>query len=79
VKQWRRKVDKRMKRYGDIDEEKKVIRVNPRKRDLLNTVIHEELHRRFPNMTEKDVTKKSKEIEGKLTIKKAIQLLKKYA
>lgn len=77
--QWKRKIDRRMKSYGDIDENERVIRVNPKKGQLLNTIIHEELHRRFTEMTEKEIDKKAKKIEQRLTIKRAIQLLKKYA
>lgn len=77
--QWKRKIDRRMKSYGDTDEDEKVIRINPQRGELLNTIIHEELHRRFPKMTEKEIDKKAKKIEQRLTIKRAIKLLKKYA
>jgi len=76
---WKRKVNLGMRSYGDIEEKKKVIQINPRKGELLNTIIHEELHKQFPKMTEEDIDKKAKQIEKRLTIKRAIQLLKKYA
>ncbi len=75
---WTYKVDKRMRCYGEADEKKKVIRVNPKKGDLLNTIIHEELHKKNWDLPEKKVYKKAKEIEKKLSPKKAISLLKKY-
>ena len=75
---YKREVDRRMHDFGETDFETKKIRVNPRKGDLINTVIHEELHRKFPNKPEKWVQKKSKKKESELTISKAINLLKKY-
>ena len=75
---YKRKVDRRMHDCGEIDFEKKLIRVNPRKGGLLNTVLHEELHKQFPDKNEKWICKKAKERESKLTITKAIEILKKY-
>ena len=73
-----RKVDRKMRSYGDYDEKKKSIRVNPKMGGLLNTIIHEELHHSRPKLTEKQIGKKAKVIENKLTPKKAIRLLSKY-
>lgn len=77
-KTYTRKVDKKMKNYGDIDDKKKVIRINPRHGDLLNTILHEEAHKKHPKMLEKNITKLTKREEKKLTIPKAINLLKKF-
>jgi len=73
-----RKVDRSMHDYGEMDYDKDTIRVNPRKGDLINTIVHEELHRKFPDKTEKWVQKKSKVKEAELTISQAIKLLQKY-
>jgi len=73
-----RKVDKRMRDYGECNYETKTIRVNPRKRDLLNTIIHEELHRQHSGWSETKVKKESVKKEQSLTIAQAAKLLKKY-
>jgi len=73
-----RKVDRRMHDSGEFDTKKLSIRVNPRKGDLINTIIHEELHRKKPNLTEKQVRKKAKKEESMITINQAVKLLEKY-
>lgn len=75
---WTYRVNKRLKWYGEADDKKKLIQVNPKKGDLINTIVHEELHRKNWKLTEKEVDKKAKEEEQKLSIAKAIKLLKKY-
>lgn len=75
---YKRKVDRRMRYYGECDFENKTIKVNPKKGDLLNTIIHEELHRKHPEKSEKWVKDKSKKIERGLTVNKAAKLLGKY-
>ena len=78
-KQYKYVVNNKLKWAGDIDQvQKGVIRVNPKKGDLLNTIIHEEVHRKQPKLTEKQVTKKANAEEKKLTINKAIKLLGKF-
>lgn len=59
-KRWRWVVDDRMRDYGDIDFERRVIRINhamhKRERELLiDTLFHEELHRLFPNLGERAI------------------------
>jgi hypothetical protein len=73
-----RKVDRKMRLFGETDTDKKTIRVNPRKGELLNTILHEELHLKHPKMTETNIKKKAKAAERKLTPRKAINLLKRY-
>lgn len=75
---WTRKIDKKMHSFGDIDEDKKVIRVNPKKQELLNTILHEEAHRNYPDKSEKEIKKITEKQEKELTPKKAIDLLKRY-
>jgi hypothetical protein len=77
-KKYKRIVDTRMHDAGEIDFEKKQIRVNPRKGDLINTIVHEELHRKYPDKPEKWIRKKSKKEEASLTIAGAVKLLKKF-
>ncbi len=73
-----RVVDRRMRSFGEIDFQKKRIRVNPKKGDLLNTIIHEELHKKYPDKSEKWVKKKTFEQEKKLGIAQAQKILDKY-
>ena len=78
MKKYKRVVDRHMHVHGDIDLEKKIIRVNPRKGDLLNTVVHEELHREHPTKPEQWIRKKAKKKESDLTVSQAMELLKRY-
>ncbi|MFH1229552.1 MAG: hypothetical protein V1678_03960 [Candidatus Aenigmatarchaeota archaeon] len=83
-KKWKRVVDNKMHGHGDIDYEKKVIRVNKskkknkRKGEVLNTIIHEELHRKHPKMHEKTVYKKAKEMEKKTSVKQARKIYSRF-
>lgn len=59
-KRWRWIVDDRMRDYGDIDYERRIIRINhvmhKREREsLIDTLFHEELHRLFPNLGERAI------------------------
>ena len=74
-----RKVDKKIPYYGMIYiGGPKEILVNPERGDLLNTIIHEEMHRKHPSWTEKQVYQRSGQEERKLTINKAIKLLTRF-
>jgi len=75
---YQRLVDRAMHDYGETDFDKKRIRVNPRKGDLINTIIHEELHVKYPDKSEKWIREKSKKKETTLTMADAVKLLKKY-
>lgn len=75
---YKRTVDRGMHNYGEIDYENKVIRVNPRKGQLLNTIIHEELHRQHDGWTEKKVRKVAKKKELSLTMAAAAKLIGKF-
>jgi hypothetical protein len=74
-----RKVDRKMRSYGEIDDRKKTIRVNPKKGDLIDTVIHEELHRTNPDKPEKWIRKHAAEKAGKMSVNQITKLLKRYA
>ena len=71
-------IDKSFVLTYEIDEKKKTIRVNPKKKALVNTIIHEELHRQFPNKPEKWIYKKADQKEKKMSIRQQIRLLLKY-
>jgi len=81
---WERIRDKRMRWSGDIDYEKKIIRVNPSKKknkkpgDILDTIIHEETHRLHPKMWEKTVRKETKHKIGSMSQKQKNKLYSKY-
>lgn len=59
---YKRVVDNKMRWQGDIDDEKKIIRINKekskKKSSVIRTIIHEEKHRTSPQMHEKTLTKK---------------------
>jgi len=75
---WKYKVNRRMKYYGDIDYDHKEIRLNPAKGDVINTAIHENLHKEYPDKPEKWIYRRATYLEKQLTIKEQINLLKKY-
>jgi hypothetical protein len=57
---WRWIVDDRMRNYGDIDFERRIIRINRamHRREgelLIDTLFHEELHRMFPLLSERAI------------------------
>lgn len=59
-KRWRWAIDNRMRDYGEIDYERRIIRINyamhKREREsLIDTLFHEELHRLFPNLSERAI------------------------
>ena len=59
-KRWRWVVDNRMRDYGDIDFERRIIRINydlhkREQESLIDTLFHEELHRLFPNLSERAI------------------------
>lgn len=74
-----RRIDTKMKSYGDIDDKKKIIRVNPKKGDLINTILHEEEHRRDMKANEKIIKKRALKREKSLSINKADHLLQMYS
>lgn len=62
-----RVVDNKMKDYGETDEKKKIVRIRKKpfkskkwkKGEVLNTIVHEEMHVKHPKMKEKTVYKKT--------------------
>ena len=72
------KEDKQMRAFGDIDYKKKVIRVNPTKGDVVDTILHEEMHRKHPDMPNKTLKKKVKKKLAHMDVKDHIKVLKKF-
>lgn len=80
-KKWARIVDRRMRDYGEIDYSKRKMRVNPTKRGkggIADTVMHEELHRRHPDLTEKKIVKMARVKLKKMSLKRIGNMLRKY-
>lgn len=88
---WQYKNDPKLKAYGETDYDKRTIRINKQRHkkkfkrtnpnkdgseNLLDTIIHEDLHRKHPNMREKNVKKLAKAMKSKMSKK---QKAKHYA
>jgi hypothetical protein len=78
AKRFTYKEDKHMRAFGDIDYRKKIIRVNPTKGDLVNTILHEELHRKHPYMPHRTLNKKVQQKIARMDVKAHIKVLKKF-
>ena len=74
----KRKVDSSLPYYGEAKIAQRTIVVNPKKGQLVNTIIHEELHHKHPNKTEKEIRKMANREEKQMGPKEQIELLKKY-
>lgn len=77
-KRYAYKEDKDMHALGEIDYEKKIIRINPTKGDLVNTILHEEMHRKHPDMPHRTLKKKVKKKIACMDVKAQMKLLKKF-
>lgn len=72
---WTRKVDNKMRAFGETDLKKKTIRINKKKSkkskpgEVIDTIVHEEMHRKHPKMKEKTVRKKTKSSVGRMSKK----------
>lgn len=81
AKSFKRIVDRRMKDFGEIDFGNRTIRVNPGRTGrggILDTVIHEELHREFPDMSERKIVKLAKKRAKKMSMKKIARMFDKF-
>ena len=76
--QWKKSIDNKMRTFGDINYEKKKIRINPKKGDVIDSIIHENLHKTYPNMTEKQIKNKAAQKNKELSLRKKVELLKEY-
>ena len=77
-KRYAYKEDKYMHAFGDIDYEKRIIRINPTKGDLVNTILHEEMHRKHPHMPHRMLNKKVQQKIARMDVKAHINVLKKF-
>lgn len=81
---WERVVDNKMKDFGETDFDKKKIRINKKKAkkagpgEVIDTIVHEELHRKHPKMKEKNVRKKTKSLTGRMSKKVKSKYYSKY-
>lgn len=66
-----------MRAYGDTTKmpDGFHIRINPKKGDVVNTIIHEALHAQDWKAPEKKVIRDSHKIEGRMTLPQMAQLL----
>ncbi len=70
-----RVIDKNLKAFGQIDFTKQTMTLNPTKGDMVNTIIHENLHAKFPDKGEKWIHKRARREESKLSVAEAQRLL----
>ena len=78
---YKRVTDRRMKDAGEIDFRNKVIRVNPTKLNqggVADSVMHEELHRKHPKLTEKQIRKLTKKRLRKVSMDELGNMLKRF-
>jgi hypothetical protein len=69
------KEDTKIGAYGETDYDKQQVRINPRYGDVVNTIIHENLHVKYPKMPHDDVYKMASEVEGKMSIREMRDML----
>lgn len=80
---YRRIVDNKMRYYGDTDLDKHIIRVNKSKKkngrgDIIDTIVHEEMHAKHPKMYERTVRRKTASHVKKLTTVQKHRLYNRY-
>lgn len=77
-------VNKRLRHFGDVTlsslgvNAKKHMRVNPKKGELVNTIIHEIEHIKHPKMSEQNIRKQTNKAERKMSIPQQIKLLRRF-
>ena len=67
--------DRKLPVYGRTDYDARMIKINPRKGDVVNTIIHEKLHADYPDMPHDEVYRRAGEIESKMNLKQMGDLL----
>jgi predicted SprT family Zn-dependent metalloprotease len=88
------KVDNRMKSMGETDFDKHLIRINKtlhknqkgstimgrklKRGELLDSIVHEEMHRKHPKMHEKTVYKLTPKTTAKMSKKSKQKMYKKF-
>lgn len=73
-----RVIDRNLKSFGQVDFAKQTMTLNPAKGDMLNTIIHENLHSQYPGKSENWIQKRARQEEGQLTIAGAQRMLGRY-
>lgn len=68
------KIDTKMQAYGDCDDEGN-IRINPKKGDVVNTIIHEKLHADDFEMPHGEVYKQADKTESQMSLPEMAQTL----
>lgn len=74
---WKIKEDKKHGYFGTTDYRKRTITLNPKRGDLVDTIIHENLHKAHPDWEEKKVINEAKKREKNLSIRQVRDLLNK--
>jgi len=72
IKNYKRKVSNKMHGYGDLDLEKRIVRINKSKKknkrgEILDTIVHEKQHILHPKKYERNIRKVTKKTIGKMT------------
>ena len=62
------KIDTKLPVYGQTRYESEELVINPKKGDVVNTIIHEKLHANYPDMPHNEVYANAAKIEGKMTL-----------
>jgi len=75
---WKKGVDNKMRSFGDIDYGKKKIRINPKKGDVIDSILHEEAHKKFPNKTEKQIKRIALKKNKEMSLRQKVAKLKEY-
>jgi len=78
-KLFRFKKSSKMRSDGDIDFDKKIIRINEtrskkHKGGIIDTIVHEDMHRLHPRMSEKNIRKKTTARIKRMSIKMKARL-----
>ena len=75
-----------MRDFGSFDPNTGIIRINKRKNkkskkrgELIDTIVHEEMHARHPKMYEKTVRKKTVQLLKKMSRNRKNRLYSKYS
>lgn len=83
--EYKRVVDNTLGVFARIYFEKKIIKINKNKNrstgqigEIINAIIHEELHARHPRMKHDNIYKKAAELEKSLSASQKSKLRKRY-
>ena len=87
-KKYKRRVDNKMRDYGEIDYHTGAIRINKKaskkwgkkhkKAGVLDTIVHEEIHARHQKMGERAVVKRTKKKVKKMSKRQKVKHYSRY-